>query len=171
MKSANSRYQYYIEGKCEKHLIRTLIEHQLILPGKTEVLNPVQEAIKATHLRLLPKKTTIVLIFDTDTPDIDMLKKNLGFLRLQPNIHDIITIPQIRNLEDELLRCTDIHRIRDLLNCSHDSDFKTAFVEEKRLFEKLTAHKFDIRKLWSSSPIAPYTSLNIQNQGERIKLL
>ncbi len=171
MSSATNRYQYYVEGKCEKKLVRTLIDQRLIVPGKAEILNPIQETIRPTHLRPLPKKTNIILIFDTDTSDVETLRKNLEFLKSQPNIQNVITIPQVRNLEDELIKCTHIRHIRDLLNCSHDSDFKAAFIEEKRLFEKLLSHEFDIEKLWSSSPIEPYLSLNIQNQGKRIKLL
>ena len=39
MRSTNTRTQYFVEGECEKKLIRTLIEQKLILPGQTDVLN------------------------------------------------------------------------------------------------------------------------------------
>ena len=170
MRIANKRFQFLVEGKCEKKLIRVLIDHHLIVSGKAEIINPIQETIKITHLRPLPDKTNIILVFDTDKPETDIFKKNLEFLKSSPNIQSIITVPQVRNLEEELIRCTDIRHIRDLINCSHDSDFKAEFIEEKRLFEKLLIHHFDFKKLWSSSLPEPFLSLGIQNQGGKIKL-
>lgn len=175
MKLLTGRFQYYVEGKCEKKLVRTLIDQRLIIPGQTDVLNPVQDNIKPTHLRMLPPKTNIILIFDTDTFDTDtsevhILRKNIVCLKSCRNIRNIVFIPQIRNLEDELLRCTNIRHIRNLINCPHDSDFKTAFIEEKRLFDKLQSHNFDFRKLWSSEPTQSLQSIGIQNQSHLIKL-
>ena len=170
MKSLNNRYQYYVEGKCEKKLVRTLIDHHLVLPGQTDVLNPVQEFIKPTHLRMLPPKTTVILIFDTDITETGTLRKNLDFLKSRPNIRRIITVPQVRNLEDELIRSTDVRHIRDLIGCSHDSSFKTAFIEEKRLFDKLQLHCFDMEKLWSCPPEEPFKIIEIVNHAELIKL-
>jgi len=171
MKLSNKFYQYYVEGQCEKKLIRTLIDQQLIVPGKADVLNPVQEYIRSAHLRPLKNKTNIILIFDTDKPGNEIMKTNLDFLKSRPNIQRVITVPQVRNLEEELIRCTDIRHIRDLLNCKHDSDFKTAFIEEKRLFDKLISHKFDLERLWSFPPDDSFLALHIQNQGNEIKLL
>ena len=168
MKSSSSRFQFYVEGDCEKKFIRTLIDHQLINPGKTDVLNPIQEILKPTHLRTLAPKTNVILIFDTDVPKAGILKQNLAFLNSQSNISKVITIPQCGNLEDELIRSTDIKHIRDLLNCAHNSDFKSAFIEEKRLYEKLLLHHFDPGKLWSSTPKKPFSDF-IQNDAHLIK--
>lgn len=170
MKISNARIQYYVEGQCEIKLVKTLIENKLIIPGQTDVLNPIQERVKSTHLRKLPRNTSIVLIFDTDQITTEILQTNISFLTSAPNIKRIITIPQVHNLEQELLRCTDIRHIRDLLNCTHDSDFKTSFIEEKRLFSKLQAHHFDIKKIWSSDPEPPYNKIGIRNQSHLIKL-
>ena len=166
----NAKYHYYVEGQCEKKLIRTLIEQRLIIPGQTDVLNPVQESVKSTHIRLLPQKTIIILVFDTDRLETGILNSNLDFLKKQPNIKNVFTVPQSKNLEDEMIRCTDIRHPKDLLGCSHDSDFKTAFIDEKRLFSKLQAHNFDFNKLWSAPVNEPFLSLNIQNQSDKIKL-
>ena len=169
MSLTNNRIQYYVEGNCEKKLVRTLIDHQLITPGKTDVLNPIQEVLKQTHLRTIAPKTNVVLIFDTDVPKTEILKQNIDFLNSQSNISKVIMIPQCKNLEDELIRSTDIKHIRDLLNCAHDSDFKTAFIEEKRLYEKLLLHHFDLGKLWSSIPKEPFSDF-IQNEAYLIKM-
>ena len=119
---------------------------------------------------MLPPKTTVILIFDTDITETGTLRKNLDFLKSRPNIRRIITVPQVRNLEDELIRSTDVRHIRDLIGCSHDSSFKTAFIEEKRLFDKLQLHCFDMEKLWSCPPEEPFKTIGIENHAELIKL-
>lgn len=171
MSISGNRIQYYVEGECERKLVKTLIGQKLILPGQTDVLNPVQEHIRITHLRKLPARTTIVLIFDTDTDNTEIIKGNLQFLSIHSNGGKIITVPQVPNLEKELIHCTDIRRIRDLLNCGHDSDFKTAFIEEKRLMEKLQAHHFEFSSLWSSTPGQAFQRIGIRNLSEQIKLI
>lgn len=75
---------------------------------------------------MFPMRTSIILIFDTDQANTDILQQNMKFLKAASNIKTIITIPQVQNLEDELLRCTDIRHIRDLVSCAHDSDFKSS---------------------------------------------
>lgn len=171
MRLSNTRIQYYVEGECEQKLVKTLVAHNLILPGQTDVLNPVQDHIKSNHLRKLPAKTTVVLIFDTDKNNMDILKTNIQFLKKHPNIKRIITIPQVTNLEEELIRCTDVHQVRHLLNCKTNSEFKTAFIEEKRLYEKLQLHHFDFEKLWSENPGAAFLKAEIQNESKMIKLV
>lgn len=166
---SNTRYQYYVEGECERKLVKTLIGQGLIIPGQVDVLNPVQDRIKLAHLRKLPPKSKVILIFDTDTSNVDILRDNLQFLSAHLNQKNIITIPQVHNLEEELILCTDIRRIRDLINCRHDSDFKTAFIEEKRLFDKLQAHSFSFDGLWSSQPDPIFRNIGIQNQSSLIK--
>lgn len=171
MRLSNTRIQYYVEGDCEQKLVKTLVAHNLILPGQTDVLNPVQDHIKSTHLRKLPAKTTVVLIFDTDKNNMDILKTNIQSLKKHPNIKQIITIPQVTNLEKELIRCTDVHQVRQLLNCKTNSEFKTAFIEEKRLYEKLQSHHFDFEKLWSDKPSEAFLKAEIQNESKMIKLI
>ena len=168
MKNTNIRFQYYVEGDCEKKLVRILMEHQMIRLGKTDVLNPTQKSIRSAHLRSLAPKTKVVLIFDTDVPKTEILKQNLDFLNSQSNISEVITIPQCRNLEDELIRCTDIRHIRELLRYTHN--FKSSFIGEKRLYEKLLLHRFDLEELWSSTPEKPFADF-IQNGSHLIKTL
>ncbi len=171
MRLSSTRIQYYVEGECEQKLVKTLAAHNLILPGQTDVLNPVQDQIKSTHLRKLPAKTTVVLIFDTDKNNMDILKANIQFLKKHQNIKKTIAIPQVTNLEKELIRCTDIHQIRQLLNCKTNSEFKNAFIEEKRLYEKLQSHHFDFEKLWSEKPGDVLQKAGIQNESKLIKLI
>ncbi len=153
----------------QQTLIRTLIEQKLIVPGQTDVLNPMQALIKPTHLRMLPPKARIILVFDTDIAELRILEQNIRNLHA---LHgkEIITVPQVMNLEDEMIRCTDIRHIRNLLNCVHDSEFKTVFIEEHKLFDKLIAHHFDFKKLWSLEPGKAFQKIGILNQSTMIKL-
>jgi exoribonuclease II len=74
---------------------------------------------------------------------------------------------QVKDLEDELIRSTDVKRIKDLIGCRSDSDFKRDFLKEKRLIAKLREHSFDIDKMWVTTPSEEYTEF--QSAGERIK--
>ena len=65
------RYFYYVEGQCEKKLIDLLKEHQLILPGRIEVFNATQDLFNSARLRLLPPRSVVILIFDTDTGELN----------------------------------------------------------------------------------------------------
>ena len=170
MRVINGRFHYFVEGSCEQKLVTTLIRQQMIIPGKPEVFNPIQDHLKTTHLRRFSFKTNIILIFDMDKSLTNTLQENLEFLHSQPNIKNVFTVLQDGNLEDELMNCTDIRTLKELLNCSHNSDFKSAFIAEKRLFEKLQSHHFDFQKLWSSPPLQPFLKLGLQNQGNMIKL-
>ena len=58
--------------------------------------------------------TSVVLVFDTDTGNIDILRENIQFLRKEQNIKEVICITQVKNLEDELIRSCDIRQIKEL---------------------------------------------------------
>ena len=165
-----SKYvQYYVEGECEVKLIDTLkSELRLIVPGKVQKVNPVERDITEMRIRMLSPKTMVVLIFDTDTGRKEVLDKNLELLKRCTNVTEIITIPQVRNLEDELLRCCKIKQITELLNCKSAKDFKGEFIRAKNLANTLKKHGFDINLLWNTSPPKPYQHLI--NHSERIKL-
>ena len=101
---------------------------------------------------------------------MDILRPNIQFLKKHPNIKKIITIPQVTNLEEELSRCTNVHQIRQLINCKTNSEFKNAFIEEKRLYEKLQLHHFNFLKLWSEKPSEAFQKAGIQNDSKLIRL-
>lgn len=167
----NNRYFYYVEGKCEKKLIETLKEQQLILPGKTEVFNATQDLFNNARFRLIPPHSTIILVFDTDRKDTHALVQNICALKKQKNVKHIYCIPQVECLEDELLRCTDAKSLKELINCKSISGFKQAFLSEKNLYPKLINHCFDLSKLWNAQPSQEYLNESIMNDGAKIKLL
>ena len=105
-------YQYYVEGEDEEKIVKVLkTELRLIEPGKIEKFNVVSEQF--TNLRVMSLKmgTVVVLVFDTDAGNIDILKKNIEFLKKQKSIKKVLCITQVKCLEDELKRSCNIKSI------------------------------------------------------------
>lgn len=166
---ANQYVQYYVEGDDEKKLLRVLKDELgAILPGKIQKLNVIQNKIKDTHLRVLHPGTMVVLVFDTDTGSIDMLNQNLESLHACSAVSEVVTIPQVKNLEDELVHSCDIKKVEDLLGSRSRQDFKSDLIRASNLAGKLREHKFDIGRFWCKAPGEPYQ--NIENQAEKVKI-
>lgn len=107
------RYLYFVEGETEKKLIDFLkSETGHIQTGKSRVVNLFQTPITSSFLSNIPQKTTIIIVFDTDlaNPNKKLFDKNLLKLSKSKNVEEIILIPQVSNLEDEIVHCTDIKR-------------------------------------------------------------
>lgn len=118
-------------------------------------------------MRTLSPGTTVVLVFDTDRSDRAILDENLQTLRKHRNVKEIITIPQVSKLEDELVRSCTIRQIKELLNSKTNGEFKHDVLGVTNLDAKLRQYQFDINKFWTATPPAPYQ--NIPNQAEKIK--
>ena len=165
----DKRLHYYVEGQCEKKLINEFKKQQtLILPGKVDVFNPVHELLTEIRLRLLPEQCTVALVFDTDIPNVAILKENLDILKRHRRVRKTLCVLQVHNLEDELRRATDVKDIRELLGDRNIQDFKGEFIAEKNLFGKLKQHHFDMDKFWVTEPDGVYAFLG-KNDGNAIK--
>lgn len=161
-------FQYYVEGDNEKKLLSVLkTELELIVSGKIEKLNVVQEKISKIRLMQLKKDTTVVLVFDTDAGNVNILNENIKILKKCIFVKRIICIPQVQNLEDELVRSCNITQIRELLGSKSNKDYKHDLLVEKKLKEKLIQHQFDIQKFWSQTPTDNYR--NVINDADKIK--
>lgn len=161
--------QYYVEGKDEEKLIHVLkTDLCVIRPGKVQRLNVIEHILTDAQLMTLRLGTMAVLIFDTDTKHTNILSRNLEKLKKCSAISEIVTIPQIFNLEDELVRSCDIKKITELLDSKSKKDFKSDFIQANNLANKLREHQFDINRLWIKQPLPPYH--NIMNKAETIKL-
>lgn len=165
----NTNIHYYVEGKNEKKLISVLKSDMgVIKSGKVQKLNVLQSLITDASLRTLKNGTVVVLIFDTDTKRVDILNKNIQKLEACRFISQIITIPQVPNLEGELIRSCQIKRITELLNSRSEKNFKSDFIHVSNLDKKLMEHGFDLSVIWSQNLGTPYQ--NIINNSEKIKL-
>lgn len=163
-----AHYQYYVEGEDEKKLLSVLkTEMGLIVPGKIDKLNVVQELLTQLRLMQLKNGTTVILVFDTDAGNVEILKENISILRRSCIVKDVICIPQVNNLEDELIRSCKINHIRELTGSKSNKDYKHCLIVEKNLKEKLLRHKFDIDKFWNQNPTNCYSK--IKNETKRIK--
>lgn len=169
MTSVKSKFvQYYVEGDDEKTLVDVLkTKLGVIKPGKVQKLNVVQQEITDARLRTLSRGTMVVLIFDTDTDQLDILNKNLRRLKACSSVSEIVTIPQVPNLEGELIRSCNIRNIKELLNSKSREEFKSDLIRTSNLEKKLQEHQFNISLFWSKEPPAPYQ--NIANLSAKVK--
>lgn len=161
-------FHYFVEGDDDRKIINTLkTDFQLIIPGKVDKFNVVDKTLKKNHLMSIKAGTTVVLVFDTDTGNTDILKKNIEFLSKQNNIKDVICITQIENLEDELVRSTSVKEIRELTKSRSNSEFKTDVLHISNLKKRLEECSFDFTKFWSCQPKNEYK--DIVNEADRIR--
>jgi hypothetical protein len=138
---------YWVEGETERALIMSL-KKRYIKSGKISVFNIVEKQVGRGDIRTLKHGTTLILIFDTDTGDFSKLNENLKILVKEKAIKKIVLIPQNKNLEDELVRATNIIHIRELLGSQSNSDFKYDCIHCNNFFEKIENKEFDINSLW-----------------------
>ena len=124
MKKASGIFQYYVEGDDEKRLIEVLkTDMRLIIPGKVQILNVVQERLTDLKLRTLQDGTTLVFVFDTDVGVPTILNENIIKAKKSSNIKDVYCVPQVKNIEDELIRAMGLKNIEELLNSKSKKDF------------------------------------------------
>lgn len=161
-------YRYYVEGQNEEKLISVLkTEMELVCPGKIEVINVVQEELTAVRLMQLKPQTTVILVFDTDAGNINILKMNIEKLKKCRQVKQIWCITQVENIEDELGRSCNIKAVTQLTGSKSEKDFKRDFIALKNLKNKLEQFDFDIEKIWNCSPKNQYKE--IKNDASKIK--
>ena len=148
-----TNYQYYVEGKNEKALLSTLkSELRCIRSGKIDIFNVVQSKFTITRIRTLRPNTTVVFVYDTDTDNIAILQQNLDFLKDQTAIKEIVCVPQVTNLEDELIRSCQLRNIGELTHSNSKRNYKRDLNCCTNLGSRLKKCKFDLSKFWSCIP-------------------
>lgn len=108
-----------------------------------------------------------MLIFDTDTDQIDTLLENIRFLQKQSIVKKVICVPQVKNLEHELLRSCNIKQIKELTGSKSNSNYKHDLIQHKNLSNALKTHEFNIEKFWCKDPAYPFDT--IKNESLSIK--
>ena len=160
---------YVVEGETEVRLIEVLkTEMHFIYAGKVLKHNVVQDIIKKVRFLSYNKNTLFVLIFDTDTDGVEVLQENIKILSRLPNASGVLTIPQVKNLEDELCYSCGIKDIRMLTTSKSVSDFKRDFLKMRNLKVRLQEVGFERTLLWSRSPRGEFAA--IKNCASKIKL-
>ena len=140
---------------------------KVIIPGKVQKLNVIEQLINDSILRTLKKNTLVVLVFDTDTNNANILKMNIEKLNSSSVVSKVIAVPQVPNLEKELIRSCNINKITELLDSRNEKEFKRDLIHITNLDKKLKEHSFNINKLWSQPTPKPFD--NIKNESKKIK--
>lgn len=162
-------YYYFVEGDTERRMLEILkTEFQCVRPGKIHVFNVLQERMTRTRILSLKKPCSVVLVFDTDTKSTGYLSDNIAFLKAQKGIREVLCIPQVANLEEELLRCCRLSRICELTGSRSETDFKRDFIRCNHLDARLRLYHFRFERFWSAQPKGLFEG--ISNDSGRIRL-
>jgi len=118
--------------------------------------------------RLLPLKpgTTVILVFDTDTDNSQILKTNIEFISSRTNILKVLCVTQVKNLEDEILRSCTIKHIRDLTNSKSDKEYKADLIHITNLAKRLVECGFKPEMFWAREPRDAFS--DIKNDAQYI---
>ena len=158
---------YFVEGECEKKLINA-IKNKYIQSGKIRIKNISQEVIHKAVLRTLEKNAVCVMVVDTDVlySNEKCFQKILENKRnLEKNNLNYIFIYQNKNLEDEIVKSTNLKKISEMFGVNSVGEHKTIFIEHKNLIQKLESIGFDVNKIWL------YNDNKLpENKSKKIKL-
>jgi len=163
----NGKCIYFVEGSCEQQLIRALREvPEKVIPGKVKVFNVIQKLLPKSQLLAIQPGTKVAFVFDTDIEVTAHLRRNVELIRKYCGAVQIVYLPQVLNLEDELVRCTDVKRASELTKSSGTNKFKTDFCRMKpadcrRLLER---HGIETEKLWQTQVPAAFAFIE-ENAG------
>lgn len=163
-------YHYYVEGEDEKSLLNVLKRDLgCIESGKIDTVNVVQTKFSIARIRPLKQDTIVVFVYDTDVDNnINILQYNVDFLKQQKGIKDIICIPQVKNLEDELINACKIKNIGELTKSGTKTDYKRDIISCSNLGARLSACEFNILKFWNQMPTNRFERFG--NDAEKIKI-
>lgn len=168
MSQRRRTFRYLVEGKCEKILVESLQRMEYIEPGAIEIFNVIEHSLPQRKLYSLKPNTTIVMIFDTDTNQIKILKDNISLLQAyKKRVRQILCIPQVQNLEDELKRSCSLTDLQNLFGSKSTKDFKRDLIKCSNLEQTLRKHSFSIEAFWSSKPVGVFCQF--QNESIKIK--
>lgn len=150
----NKTCVYYCEGEDDQKLIDALkVAPSKIQPGKSKKLNVVQTLIPKSILLGIKPDTNVVLVFDTDvTTNLYIVKKNIENIKKYCRGVKIINLLQVKNLEDELVRCTDVKTVLELTKSKSLSNFKADFrkMKDEQCRSMLDRHRVDVERLWTT---------------------
>ena len=166
----NRQYVYLTEVECEEKLVKALKEKPaLIHSGRVEKFNVSQNIIPPRKLMQFALGSVVVLVFDTDKEETEILRKNIALLKSLSFKVEVLTVVQVLNFEDEIERSTDVLHAQDFTRSISVNDFKRAVnrMKEKEFRSALKRHKLNLEKLWSVKPPKGFSF--IKQDAEKIK--
>lgn len=163
-------YQYFVEGECEEKLITEgkKSPYFLFRPGKVEVLNVASKELSEARILAIKKNTQIILIYDIDKGNLEILKNNVKKLQLY-GFKKIYHIQSIINFEEELLYCTNLKSIDEMFGTVGLTNFKQKFINHKNIISKLQSVGFDKNKIWSRKTKGSFSIYFNENDQKFIK--
>ena len=117
------------------------------------------------------RNSFVSMVFDTDIAQTDILKENIALLKKHCTGVRLIYLAQILNLEDEIVRATDVKSAAELTRSPNLRTFKSDFVrmKTKDCRNALERHHLDVKVLWTKEPPSPFEF--IRQNGHFIKTL
>ena len=114
-------------------------------------------ALKEAPERLIPGKIKVFNVVQNLIPKSQMSENHF--------------FPQVLNLEDELVRCTDVRTAMELTKSGSVKNFKTDFckMKAKDCRSMLERHKLDYARLWMTK--TPEAFNFVENNSFQIKTL
>ena len=114
-------------------------------------------ALKEAPERLIPGKIKVFNVVQNLIPKSQMSENHF--------------FPQVLNLEDELVRCTDVRTAMELTKSGSVKNFKTDFckMKTKDCRSMLERHKLDYARLWMTK--TPEAFSFVENNSSQIKTL
>lgn len=166
----NANYQYFVEGDDEKCILNVLkTDLRCIMPGKVDKFNVIQEKFTISRIRTMKTGTIVVFVFDTDTDHTVYLKENISFLEKQKGVvRQVICIPQVHSLEEELVYSCNIKEINELTQSKSNKDFKRDLLTCTNVSQRLEKCGFSLERFWSRNPPDKFSF--IINGAAHIKL-
>lgn len=145
-------YQYFVEGKCEEAFINEYKNNkdQLFESGKLEVINVITEKIPIPRIRNLKHNTIIILVYDTDVKNYDILNENIKNINIYAPTCKTIHIQSVENFENEIVRSTNLNNINKMFNTESTDEFKAKFIACKNLRAKMKKIAFNYKKIWTT---------------------
>lgn len=160
---------YFVEGQCEEVLLNALKERPAkIIPGRVKVFNVIKNELSRSQLLMIQPGTTVVLVFDTDVTITDKLQRNIRLIDQYCVRTKLVFLPQVLNLEDELVRCTDVRSPAELTHSKSAKDFKRDFCALKNARDVLNRHQLDVLRLWATNP--PEVFSFVEKNANAVKL-
>ena len=102
-----------------------------------------------------------------DRTNIDILDYNVKFLKKQSAIKDVICIPQVNNLEDELVGACNVKNVIEITKSNSLKEYKRELISCTNLGKRLQVCGFNILKFWNKLPKNSYEKYG--NDSSKIK--
>ena len=115
--------------------------------------------------------TIVTLVFDTDVPVTEHLKKNIELISRYCSRIRVVFLAQVLNLEDELVRCTDVKQVQELTKSRGKNNFKSDFCRLKTqdCRNALERHHVNVDRLWATDSPKEFSFIKKNASSVKVK--